>query len=217
MRFKNREEAAGLMAKRLAKFQKERPLVLGIPRGAVVMAKEIAERLEGDLDVVLAHKLGAPGDPEYAIGSVSEFGAIFKRDAVEFFEIPESYLESEAQSELEKLKKRRAQYSPIHPPIDPQDRTVIIVDDGIATGATMLAAISAVRSRSPKRVIVAAPVASPSAAEILRLAADETVFLDTPTPFYSISQFYDDFSQVTDEDVIEALSVRPRPWHRQAA
>jgi len=165
------------------------------------MAKELADRLGGDLDVVLVHKIGAPENPEFAIGSVSEFGTLYRSPVFDYYETSQGYLDSAVQEEIAKLKKRRQTYSGIHPPIDPEGRTVIIVDDGIATGATMLAAVRAIRLQKPGKIIVASPVASVDAAELLRSEADELMILDTPEPFYAISQFYGEFAQVSDDEV----------------
>lgn len=217
MDFQNRTEAAELLAEKLMPYAKDCPLVLGIPRGSVPMARVIAERLRGDLDVVLVHKIGAPDNPEYAIGSVSEFGSIYRSEAIEYYEIPNDYVQRTAQAEIAKLKKRREAYSPIRPPIDPAGRVVIIVDDGIATGSTILAAARAIRMRKPKRLVIAAPVASPRAADLLRPDVDDIVVLDYPANFYAISQFYGEFPQVSDEEVAEALRTAPGAAPTRAA
>lgn len=206
MAFKNREQAAELLAARLSLYRSHHPLILGIPRGAVPMAKILADRLGGDLDVVLVHKIGAPDNPEFAVGSVSEFGSIYRSEAVEYYEISNSYIEKVAKRELEKLKERRRAYLPIHPPISPKGRFVIIVDDGIATGATVLSAIRAVRTLKPKKILVTAPVASPRTIQAIQREADNVVILETPPEFFSISQFYEEFPQVTDSEVLEILS-----------
>ena len=206
MYFRDRGQAAEQLAKKLSHFTNKNPLILGIPRGALPMASIIADQLKGELDIVLVHKIGAPDNPELAVGSVSEFGETYHSDVADRLRISRSYLEKAAQEEIEKLKKRRQMYSPIRAPIDPRHRIVIIVDDGIATGATILSAVLAIRARSPERVVIAAPVASPSATELLRSVADEEVFLDVPEDFFSISQFYEDFPQVSDDEVIRILS-----------
>lgn len=170
------------------------------------MAARLAERLSGDLDVVLVHKIGAPDNPEFAIGSVSEFGEVSRSPAISLYEIPSRSVEEEIHGELEKLRARRRSYSGIRPPFSPKDRTVIIVDDGVATGYTMLAAARAIRSQHPRRLILASPVASRSAVELLTGEADELVFLDTPEELYAISQFYEHFPQVSDEEVLRTLA-----------
>ena len=170
------------------------------------MAKVLAEELRGDLDVVLVHKIGAPGNPEYAIGSVSEFGTVYLNDS----EYQSTEVDPIALREIEKLKDRHKSYSPIHSPISPKGRIVIIIDDGIATGSTMLAAIRAVRAQKPARIVVATPVASPSAIDFLEREADEVIVFEKPKDFYAISQFYENFPQVTDEEVFEILAEKKK-------
>ena len=206
MVFQNRVEAAELLIPKLSRYRMARPLVLGIPRGAMPMAQVLADRLGGELDVVLVHKIGAPDNPEFAIGSVSEYGCIYLSESVRLYGYSMRQIDAIAHKETAKLKERRATYSPIRPAISPEGRTVIIVDDGIATGSTMLAAIRAVRGQNPKRVIVAAPVASPQALHSLKHEADETIVLEAPEDFFSISQFYEEFIPVSDTEVIEILS-----------
>jgi predicted phosphoribosyltransferase len=205
MRFRNREHAAHLLAEKLSAYRGQHPLVLGIPRGAVPMAKIIAEALDGDLDVVLVHKLGAPGNPEFAIGSVDERGQVYLSDAVRELEISDRYIEQEKHAQLQTLHKRRAQYTPVRPPLDPAGRLVIVVDNGIATGASMIAALRAVRAQQPKKLIAAVAVAPPETVARIRAEADEVVCLSTPDYFYAVGQFFEDFSQVTDEQAIAML------------
>jgi predicted phosphoribosyltransferase len=206
MYYKDRAQAGEMLAEKLVQFKGKNPLVLGIPRGSVPMAKIISDHLDGDLDVVLVHKIGAPGNPEFAIGSVSEFGTIYESEAVQLYSINPNFIQDAAAEEVSKLKSRRQTYSPIRPPISPKDRHVIIVDDGIATGSTMLAAIRAIKSQDPKQIIVAAPVASPRCIDLLGSEADQLIILDLPDDFFAISQFYEDFPQVEDQEVIQILS-----------
>lgn len=198
-------QAAEVLAEQLESYKNDHPLILGIPRGSVPMAKLLADRLNGEVDVVLAHKIGAPDNPEFAIGSVSEFGAPYRSHGLEFYEISSQRFREMADAELKNLKKRRETYSPIRPPISPNGRVVIIVDDGIATGSTMIAAVRAVRSQHPKKIIVASPVTSPGAARLIREEADQLITLGTPSDFFSISQYYEQFPQVTDEDICRIL------------
>ncbi len=203
--FQNREEAARLLARRLgAYYRNKHPLVLGIPRGAVPMAKIIAHALGGELDVVLVRKLGHPSQPELAIGAIDESGKVFYSDYA--YEIDEGYLEAEKRRQLEIIRNRRAQYTPHRPPIDPKDRIVIVVDDGIATGSTMTVALRAVRARQPKKLVGAVAVASPQAARAMREEADALVCLKVPVEFYAVGQFFKHFEQVSDEDVIRILA-----------
>jgi predicted phosphoribosyltransferase len=214
MPFHNREHAAELLAQRLVGYRGQRPLILGIPRGAVPMAKIIANTLEGELDVVLVHKLGAPGQPEFAIGSVDEAGHLYLSDDVGALGVTEAYIAREKAAQLETLRKRRAMYTPIRPSIDPAGRVVIVVDNGVATGASMIAALRAVRAHQPAKLIAAAAVASPGAVRQIAAEADEVVCLEVPEVFYAVGQFYEDFSQVSDAEVVAILqqpSSKPGP------
>ena len=205
MRFHNREHAARLLADKLAVYRGQHPLVLGIPRGAVPMAKVIADALDGDLDVVLVHKLGAPNNPELAIGSVDESGHVFLHEYAWDLGVNERYIEQEKQAQLKTLHRRRAQYTPVRPPLDPTGRIVIVVDDGIATGASMIAALRAVRAKQPAKLIAAVAVAPLETAARIQKEADEVVCLDTPYDFMAVGQFFEDFSQVSDEQAIAIL------------
>jgi putative phosphoribosyl transferase len=210
MPFKNRAEAALMLARRLAGYRGQRPLVLAIPRGAVPMGRIVAEALDGDLDVVLVRKLRAPFNPELAIGSIDENGAVYLDPHLRNL-WTESYLEEEQVVQLETLRRRRELYQPPGGPIDRAGRIVIVVDDGIATGSTMVAALRAVRARKPSRIVAAAGVASPEALEVIRREADEVVCLETPRALYAIGEYFEDFSQVADEEVVAALREARKP------
>jgi len=205
MPFQNREQAAHLLARRLEKYRGQNPLVLAIPRGAVPMARIIADSLGGEMDVVLVHKLGAPGEPELAIGAVDETGHVYLAEYVHDLEISDDYINAEKQTQLETLRKRRALYTPLRPPIDPCRRIVIVVDNGVATGSTMIAALRAVRARKPARLIAAAAVASRETLRKIASEADETICLEVPARFYAVGQFFEDFSQVSDEQVVAIM------------
>lgn len=205
MRFHNREHAARLLAGKLATYQGQHPLVLGIPRGAVPMAKIIADALGGELDVVLVHKLGAPGNPELAIGSVDETGHVYLNEHVWELGIDDEYIAKEKEAQLKTLHKRRLQYTPVRLPLDPAGRIVIVVDNGIATGASMIAALRAMRAKQPAQLIAAVAVAPPKTVERIRAEADEVVCLYTPDAFHAVGQFFEDFSQVSDEQAIAIL------------
>jgi predicted phosphoribosyltransferase len=207
--FANRIEAAKLLAKRLEAYRGQNPLVLGIPRGAVPMAQVIAESLQGELDVVLVHKIGAPYQEEFAIGSVSERGDVHLSEEVEMYGIDKPYIDREVARQLDVLKRRREAYTPVRPPISPTDRIVIVVDDGIATGWTMIAALRSVRQQQPKKLVAAMAVAPVQAVAVMKREADEIVCLGTPASFYAVGQFFADFSQVTDEEVTGILARSP--------
>jgi predicted phosphoribosyltransferase len=175
------------------------------------MAKIIANALEGELDVVLVHKLGAPEQSELAIGSVDEAGHLYLSDEIGALGVTEEYIAQEKAAQLDTLRKRRAMYTPIRPPIDPAGRVVIVVDNGVATGASMIAALRAVRARQPAKLIATAAVASPSAARQIAAEADELVCLEVPEDFYAVGQFYEDFSQVSDAEVVSILRQASSP------
>lgn len=205
MPFRDRLEAAELLARKLSHLRADKPLVLAIPRGAVPMGRVIADALDGELDVVLVRKLGAPGNPELAVGSVDESGHMYVAEHARAMGVSERYLEREKQAQIEIMRKRRSEYTPVRAPIDPAGRVVIVVDDGIATGSTMIAALRAVRARKPKRLIAAVGVAPPETLARLRQEADEVVCLEVPEYFYAVGQFFAEFPQVSDQEVIECL------------
>ena len=211
--FASRDDAAAQLAIALAACRGSRPLVLAIPRGAVRMGRTIADALGGDLDVVLVRKLRAPGNPEFAVGSIDETGRIHLMEHAAQVGADAAYLARERAGQLATLRRRRAEYTPTRPPIDPAGRTVIVVDDGLATGATMIAALHAVRARKPARLLCAVPVASPDGLERVAPICDRVVCLRMPAHFESVGQFYVDFTQVEDDEVVKLLAAG-RPEHR---
>ena len=210
MSFRNRIEAAHRLAERLHAYKGKNPLVLAIPRGAVPMARLLADVLGGELDVVLVRKLGAPMNPELAVGSVDESGWAYVADYAASAGADAAYIEAEKQRQLEVLRQRRAQYTAARSSIDPAGRIVIVVDDGLATGATMISALHALRARKPARLIAAVPVSPPDTLRKVEKLADETVCLEAPEYFMAVGQFYAEFPQVEDEEVIALLRAAPR-------
>lgn len=205
--FRDREDAARRLAEALEQYRGQNPLVLAIPRGAVPMAKIIADALGGEVDVVLVRKLRAPGNPEFAIGSVDETGWTYLGDYAERAGGSLQYIEAEKEAQLKVMRERRASYTPIRAPHDPSGRIVIVVDDGLATGSTMIAALHALRAKSPKKLICAVPVAPPDTLAKVKPYADEVVCLSAPPMFYAVGQFYASFPQVSDEEVIKLLGA----------
>ncbi len=203
--FSDRIQAAKLLAAELAGYRGAHPLVLAVPRGALPMGEVIAEALDGELDVVLVHKLGAPANPEYAIGAVSEAGELELRPEARELDLDPHWLETQTQKEKQELTRRRAFFTPGRAGAAINGRTVIVVDDGVATGATLLAALKLVRRSSPRRLVAAVAVAPPGAVERLRAAADEVVCLQQPALFWAVGQFFEDFGQVEDEEVVAIL------------
>jgi predicted phosphoribosyltransferase len=209
MRFRDRLDAAAHLAGALAAWRGSHPLVLAIPRGAVPMGRVIADALHADFDLVLVRKLGAPFSPEFAVGAVDETGWVYLAPHARQAGAGAEYIERERAEQLRTLRQRRAAYTPNRAPLDPSGRVVIVVDDGLATGATMIAALHAVRARGPARLVCAVPVAAPDSLEAVRPLADDVVCLYAPENFDAVGRFYEDFGQVEDDEVIRILSQPP--------
>jgi predicted phosphoribosyltransferase len=211
MYFRDRTDAAQRLAAALdATYRGRHPLVLAIPRGAVPMGRVIADALGGDLDVALVRKLRAPGQPEFAVGAIDETGWTYIADYAASAGADAGYLAREKVAQLAVLAERRASYTPARPPIDPAGRTVIVVDDGLATGATMIAALHAVRAKHPGMLVCAVPVGAADSVRKVAPFADEVVCLATPADFHAVGQFYGSFPQVEDAEA-RAILARDAP------
>ena len=204
--FKDRQDAANQLAEALEPYAGRNPLVLAIPRAAVPMARTIAGKPGGEFDVVLVRKLRAPCQPEFAIGSIDENGWAYIAPHALAMDIDAGYLAQEKSRQLETVRRRRAQYTPVRAPIDPAGRIVIVVDDGLATGATMIAALHGLKNHRPAELVCAVPVAPADSLEKIRALGVETVCLEVPLYFQSVGQFYESFPQVEDEEVVALLA-----------
>ena len=211
-RFRDRREAGRLLAEKLSGYAgKPDVVVLGLPRGGVPVAYEVARTLDAMLDVFLVRKLGVPGHEELAMGAVASGGLrILNEEVVEQLGIPADQIDAVAAKELEELARRERLYRGGRPLPDLRDRTVIVVDDGLATGATMRAAIGALRQAQPARIIVAVPVAAPEIREEFKNLTDDIICGTTPEPFFAVGRWYIDFEQTTDDEVVALLAAQPR-------
>ena len=210
MIFRDRTDAGKLLAKQLVRYRDAEPVVLALPRGGVPVALEVAKALKAPLDLILVRKIGAPHRPELAIGAIVDGGQaekIINADIVRALNVPESYIEEHAARELEEIEWRRRLYLGARPRINIKDRTAIIVDDGIATGATMLAALRAARRAGPAKLVLAVPVAPTDTVERLKTECDELICLGAEMDFGAISLFYVDFPQINDDEVVALLTL----------
>ncbi len=204
--FASRNQAGQLLAGHLTKFRGQNAVVLGIPRGGVIVAVRIAEELKMNFDVVLSHKLGAPYNPELAIGAVCEDGTFFvNKEIASQTGADQDYIETEKTRQLQRMTDRVKQYREILPKIDLRDKVAIITDDGIATGASMQAAAWAVRRENPRKIVLAIPVGPEDSVMEISKDADETICLRCPPFFAALSQFYLEFEQVEDSTLLEIL------------
>lgn len=206
MRFKDRAEAGKKLSMELLEYRGKSSVVLAIPRGGVVVAYEVAKALNAPLDLIVPRKIGAPGNPELAIGAVTEDGTtILNQHLVAELGVSQDYIEREKESEVREIKRRVLAYRGDRPSISLKDKTIILVDDGIATGATVRAAVHSIRRQGASAIVVAVPVGPPDTINSLKREVDKVVCLVAFEPFYAIGQFYEDFAQVSDDEVIRLL------------
>lgn len=211
--FNDRVEAGRKLAASLMKYKDQSPVVLGIPRGGVPVALEVARALNAPLDVIVVRKLGAPAEPELGIGAIVDGDqpeTILNRESISYLRVPQDYLDREIKTQLQEIHRRQQAYRGGRPRLELEGRTAIIVDDGIATGGSMLAALRGVRRARPRSIVLAVPVGPADTIEELRREADDVVCLSTPALFWAIGQFYRDFHQLTDEEVVRMLESARR-------
>ncbi len=210
--FRNRQDAGRQLAARITEeLDVHDPVVLGIPRGGVILADVIARLLGAETDVVLARKLPAPYQPELAIGAVAESGDVYiTPEGRSVPGVTDEHIEHERKRQLAEIERRREMVRRIKPPADLAKRTVIVTDDGIATGSTMIAGLQSARLSAPAELICAVPVASPDSAALSKAHCDRLICLHAPAGFFAISQFYDEFEQVSDEQMLDVLAAAAR-------
>jgi putative phosphoribosyl transferase len=210
--FRDREEAGQFLARELSAYSNQAGvIVLGLPRGGVPVAAQVARRLNAPLDVFVVRKLGLPYHPELAMGAIAPGGVrVFNQDVIDALRIPDEVINDVTASEFQELKRRERIYRHDMPPAEVEGKTVIVVDDGIATGSTMLAAVAALRQLNANRIVIATPVIAPSTYDHLKRFADDIVTVLCPEEFYGVGQWYADFSQTTDEEVRAALAENNR-------
>jgi putative phosphoribosyl transferase len=210
--FRNRSDAGEQLAEKLQHYkERDDVIVVGLPRGGVPVAYEISQNLNLPLDIVCPRKIGAPGNKEFAIGAITETGeGIFDTDVIDRLAISQSYIDQEVAKEKKEARNRLETYRKGRPPRNFQGKSVIIVDDGLATGSTMKAAIKSLRSEGAEKIIVAIPVSPPDTLEEIQMMVDETVCLGTPAYFQAVGQFYNDFSPTEDEEVIALMRFSPQ-------
>jgi putative phosphoribosyl transferase len=204
--FRSREDAALQLAQKLKGRSLRQPLILAIPRGGVATGAVLVQELAAELDVVLSRKLHAPGQPELAIGAVGEDGRVYLNDyAREFEDLPHDYIAEETRQQLVEIERRKTLFRDVRRPAPIEGRSVIVTDDGIATGSTMIAALQTAKLQNPQEIIVAVPVVSPERMPEIRRWCDDLVYLLAPEEFWAIGQFYEDFSQIADDEVVALL------------
>ena len=205
MKFEDRRDAGRRLAVRLEKYRGPDTIILAVPRGGVVVGCEVSRALGAPLDVIIPRKIGAPGQPELAIGAIGDDISVLDEEMVGYLEVSDRYIQEEIERQRHEIERRWRLYRGDRPFPDVEGKTVILVDDGIATGSTTMAAARALRKKRPAKLVLAVPVAPPDSIERLRPEVDEIVVLETPEPFFSVGSCYREFEQTTDEEVIDIL------------
>jgi predicted phosphoribosyltransferase len=210
--FRDRRDAGRILAQDLAAYaERSDVVVVALPRGGVPVAYEVALALSAPLDIFVVRKLGLPGQEELAIGAIASGGIrVLNEDIIHALYIPEDMIDNVAQQELRELQRREQMYRGDRPPLDVHDKTVILIDDGLATGASMRAAVAGLRAQQPARIVIAVPTAAPETCNAFEFQVDEIVCSITPAPFLGVGRWYEDFSQITDEQVRTLLEEATR-------
>ncbi len=219
MIFKNRQDAGQKLAEKLTEYAgRDDVLILALPRGGVPVAFEVAQKLNAPLDVFLVRKLGVPGHEELAMGAIASGGVrVLNERTINYLNIPEEIIDRVVAKEQRELERREIEYRDALPPPVVRGKTVILVDDGLATGSTMRAAVIALKQMKPDKIVVAVPVASDESCREFRQAVDATICVITPEPFYGVGLWYEDFSQTTDEEVRELLKKSEQKFQTSAS
>jgi putative phosphoribosyl transferase len=215
--FRDRAEAGRQLVPHLMAYEDQNPVVLALPRGGVPVAFEVARALQAPLDLIFVRKIGAPGHAEFGLGAVVD-GAhpqvVLNEEALDHVRVPPGYIEQETERQLQEIERRREHYLAGRRPIDVEGRVVIVVDDGIATGSTVRAALKGLSHARPARLVLAVPVAPADTIKRLRTEADEVICLMAPEEFYAVGEHYDDFRQTSDREVTTLLDDAQR-WNRE--
>lgn len=206
MIYEDRHDAGIKLAEKLTKYKNDQPVIMALPRGGVIIGYEVAKMLNAPLDIIVARKLGTPFQPELGIGAIAPNDIrILNNELIKLLNIPESEIENIIQTETTEMNRRIDFYRKDLPQVDLKDKVVIIVDDGLATGVSTNAAVLAIRQMKPKKIILAVPVAPPNTASRFKKEIDEFLCLNQPPDFYAVGYYYNDFSQTTDEEVVDLL------------
>ena len=216
MIYRDRVDAGKQLAKQLTDYaDRDDLLVLALPRGGVPVAYEVAKALRAPMDIFLVRKLGVPGHEELAMGAISTGGVrVLNDDVVDYLRIPGEVIDAVAADELKELERRERAYRGDRPEPDVRGKTVILIDDGLATGSTMRAAAAALRQQNPARIVVAVPVSAPQTCDEYRMGVDEIICAKTPEPFLGVGMWYEDFSQTTDDEVHDLLEKARNETHQ---